>query len=99
MRVRTFCIGALALACPLAHAQVYQMVLDGEDTAFSVVSGWELDKTGSFNGNFKFSAPGPGDGSALAVWTIDAIPAGEYDVEFYVDYGDFAEDAQYIVEH
>lgn len=81
-------------------ATAYQLVLDGEDSAFRTESAtWTLDKTGTYLGNYKFSAAGPGVGTARAVWDIDAIPAGTYDVEFYVDNGNFAETAQYIVEH
>lgn len=92
-------LAPLMVACGIAGAQSYQIVLDGEDPAYSVASGaWALDKTGLFHGNFKFSAPGPGSGSAVSVWTIDGLPAGTYDVEFHVDNGDYAENAQYIVE-
>lgn len=79
--------------------QQYQIILDGEDPIFSVKSGtWTLDKSGSYYGNFKFSAPGPGTGSSIAVWTIDGIPYGTYSVEFYVDNGNYAQSAEYIVE-
>lgn len=81
------------------RAQTYQIILDGEDPVYSTQSGtWALDKTGTFLGNYKFSAPGPAAGTSIAVWTIDGIPAGTYDVEFYVDNGDYAQNAQYIVE-
>ena len=81
------------------RAETYQLVLSNEDTAFSVKSGgWGLDKTGTFLHSFKFGAPGPGTGAGLAVWTIDAVPAGTYDVEFYVDNGNYAATAEYVVE-
>jgi len=88
-----------AAVCAAVGAQTYEIELDGEDPVFSVKSGgWTLDKTGVFNGNFKFSAPGPGDGSSVAVWTLDGLPSGSYAVEFYVDNGDYAQNARYIVE-
>jgi polysaccharide deacetylase 2 family uncharacterized protein YibQ len=97
--LRKICIPVLLLAANTLAAQTYQIVLDGEDPVFSVATGaWTLDKTGSFLGSYKFSAPGPNIGMSLAVWTIDGIPAGTYDVEFYVDNGDYAADAQYRVE-
>ncbi len=77
----------------------YQLVLDGEDSAFRVKSGtWALDKTGSYQGNYRFSAV-KGAGNSLAVWNIDAIPDGTYLVEYYVDTGDYAFAAEYGVEH
>lgn len=90
----------LLFVCAIGRAEVYQLVLDGEDTGFSVRSGnWTLDKTGTYLGNYRFSAAGPGTGASIASWTIDAIPAGTYNVEFYVDNGDYASAAEYVVEH
>jgi polysaccharide deacetylase 2 family uncharacterized protein YibQ len=93
-------LGLLMFICAVGRAEVYQLVLDGEDTAYSVRSGnWTLDKTGSFLGNYRFSSAGPGTGASVCCWTIDAIPTGTYNVEFYVDNGDYASAAEYVVEH
>ena len=83
----------------VSYANAYQIVLDGEDPVLSIkTGGWTLDKTGSFNGNFKFSCVGPSIGTSLGVWTIDGIPTGTYFIEFYVDNGDYAATAEYIIE-
>ena len=88
-----------ALVGASGPAAAYQLVLDGEDSNFRVVSGpWELDKTGTFQGNYRFSITGPGDGSSVAGWDIDSIPSGVYNVEFYVDQGDYAPAAEFVVE-
>lgn len=80
-------------------AGTYQIVLDGEDPVLSIKTGaFILDKTGSYNGNFKFSAVGPSVGTSLAVWTIDGIPTGTYNIEFYVDDSSYASTAEYIIE-
>jgi hypothetical protein len=89
----------IILILSFQSAGAYQMVFDGEDPVLSVkTGGFVLDKTGSFNGNFKFSAVGPSIGTSLGVWTIDGIPTGTYDIEFYVDNGDYAATAEYIIE-
>ncbi|MCX7919032.1 MAG: divergent polysaccharide deacetylase family protein [bacterium] len=89
----------LLLVFGASFTQAYQIVLDGEDPVLSIKTGaFILDKTGSFNGNFKFSAVGPSIGTSLAVWTIDGIPTGTYFIEFYVDNGNYAATAEYIIE-
>lgn len=94
-----FSMVSLVLAASDSLAESFQVEFDGEDPALEIVSGaWGLDKTGSFNGNYRFSAPGPADGSSHAVWTLDGLPPAEYDVEFYVDNGNYAANAEYIVE-
>lgn len=91
-------LAATLLAGPNACA--YQVILDGEDSNWRTMSpAWQLDKTGSYHLFYKFSAAGPGTGTNQCAWDIDAIPAGTYDVDFYVDTGNYAADAQYIVEH
>ncbi len=96
--IRTIAM-AVAVAFTASSASAYQIVFDGEDSSFRVKSGnWILDKTGTFLGNYQFSAAGPGTGSSLAVWDIDGIPDGTYLVEFHVDNGNYAAAAQYLVE-
>lgn len=91
----------VAACCGLfvESAAAYQLVFDGEDTAFNVKKGtWLLDKTGSYQGNYRFSVPGPGAGNNIADWDLDGIPGGVYRIEFYVDNGDYASSAEFIVE-
>ena len=75
-------------------------IFDGEDPCFRVASGFTLDKSVGFLGSFKFSATGPSANppTAVGVWDIDTIPDGEYAIDFYCDTGNYASDAEYIVE-
>lgn len=80
---------------------VHQFVFDQNDTAFSVTrpSDWSLDRSHTALRGSRYSAPGPGRGNSLAVWTVDGIPEGTYDVEFFAERGNHAEKAAFVVEH
>lgn len=89
----------LAAATSIACAQSYVVVMDGEDSNFRVASGnWSLNKkTNSFLGNYRFTCS-KGTGNSLAVWDIDSIPDGTYHIEYYIDTGNYAANAEYIIE-
>lgn len=80
--------------------QGFVYTLCNEDPGFRVKSGgWTLDKTGSFYHNFKFSCTGPGTGASVAAWTLEGLPTGTYQVDFYVDNSaSYTTAAEYIVE-
>ncbi|MGI8904945.1 MAG: divergent polysaccharide deacetylase family protein [Candidatus Sumerlaeaceae bacterium] len=94
--------GVLLAAAALlgSTAGGYQQVLDGEDPVLKITAGtnWVLDKTGTFQGNYRFSSVA-GTGSSVATWTLDALPPGTYTVEFYVDNGNYAQVVPYAIEH
>ncbi len=98
--IRTMILAVTAVVMMPIHAEAYQHVLDGEDPVLKIVSGsnWILDKTGTFQGNYRFSTVA-GNGSSVATWIIDGVPSGTYTVEFYIDNGDYAQSVPYAVEH
>jgi len=93
--------GGIIFSAGLTSAQALPpFTFDGEDPCFRVASGFALDKSVGFLGSFKFSATGPSTNPPTAVggWDIDTIPDGEYAIDFYCDTGNYASDAEYIVE-
>lgn len=100
LKILRMCVVTLAATCLPVVSSAYQIYMDAEDSAFRVKHGeWQLDRTGSCQGYYRFSKAGPGTGAAAVAWDIDAIPDGTYDVEFFVDDGDYSPAAEYIVEH
>lgn len=78
--------------------ETFQVVLDVEDASFEFLSGdWELEKSGNYLGYYYFTIGGPGTGEAKGRWIAEGLPEGNYNIEYYVQYGNYAADARYQI--
>jgi uncharacterized protein len=76
----------------------YVAVFDNESPNFELVSGdWKVASEGDAHDYYYYTIDGPGEGKAKARWIADGLPKGEYLIEYWAAYGDYAEDACYFI--
>lgn len=80
------------------NSSTYQVIFDVEDPCFEILSGnWELAKTGSYIAYYYYTINGPGDGSGKARWITEGLPSGNYLIEYYINYDNYPDNAQFEI--
>lgn len=75
-----------------------EFIIDNDEPGFSFVGTWGTSTQGiPYGSNKRFCAKGTG--SDIATWAFEYVPAGKYDVSFWVNENNYAEDARYRVKH
>ncbi|MBN1476806.1 divergent polysaccharide deacetylase family protein [Candidatus Sumerlaeota bacterium] len=76
----------------------YELILSVEDPNFELLSGdWSLTKPSGRYNSFRWEIAGPGTGAGRARWVAEELPAGTYRIDFWVNTGDYPEDARWQV--